>query len=311
VSGLPLVSIVTPCLNMAPFLETTIESVLAQDYPNLEYIVIDGGSTDGSVEILARHGGRLRFSSGPDGGTADAVNRGFRQSRGSIFAFLSADDLYAPGAVSAGVRHLTSDPGAGGVYGEAVWLNAAGEPLGPYPTREFDREQLARECFICQPACFLRREVFEEAGMLDPSLRSAFDYDLWIRVAARHRLRKIGEWLAFSRMHRRNKSLGERRRMFSEVTAVLRKHYAYVPFSWLYGYCCYLVDGRDQFYEPLRPSMLKYALSLPFGLAYNPRQPLRYWKDWSAAASFAGLWRRWNAVSPPGTFGIGPDSVDR
>src|SRR5579872_2866095 len=100
----PLVSIVTPCFNAARFIEETIESVLAQDYPLIDYVVIDGGSTDGTIEILRRYEDRLHWHSARDNGQADAVNRGFAQARGDIFAFLNADDTYLPGAIARAVE---------------------------------------------------------------------------------------------------------------------------------------------------------------------------------------------------------------
>ena len=109
----PLVSIVTPSYNAARYIEQTILSVLSQDYANIEYLVMDGGSADGTVEILKRYEGRLRYVSAPDGGPADAINRGFRASRGAIFAWLNADDTYLAGAVSAAVAHFHSQPDHG------------------------------------------------------------------------------------------------------------------------------------------------------------------------------------------------------
>src|SRR4051794_35635564 len=119
----PLVSIVTPCLNSAPYIERTIESVLAQDYPRIEYTVMDGGSTDGTLAVLERYGGRLRHVSAPDGGAADAINKGLARSQGSIVAWLNADDEYLPGAVSLAVRELLGRPDAAVVYGEGVWID--------------------------------------------------------------------------------------------------------------------------------------------------------------------------------------------
>src|ERR1700686_806852 len=106
----PLVTIVTPCWNAAPFLARTVESVLSQDYPHIEYIVMDGGSSDGTVELLEAWKGRLECVSAPDGGAADAINRGFRRSHGAIFAWLNADDTYQPGAIAAAVRALDAAP---------------------------------------------------------------------------------------------------------------------------------------------------------------------------------------------------------
>ena len=113
----PLVSIVTPCYNMARYVEETVQSVLDQDYPNIEYIIQDAGSTDGTVEILKKYEEKARVYSEPDNGTADAVNRGFQRSRGSVLAFLNADDYYFPGAVSRAVRTLVAHPEVAMVYG--------------------------------------------------------------------------------------------------------------------------------------------------------------------------------------------------
>ena len=290
----PLVSIVTPSYNSAAYLKETIESVLSQDYPRIEYIVVDGGSTDGTIEILERYKERLRYVSGPDSGAAEAINRGFEVSHGSIFAWLSADDTYLPGAVSTAVRYLTSDPNLAAVYGEAYWVSGQGAVLGRYPTQPFDPELLGRECYICQPASFLRRAAFQEVGMLDAALESAFDYDLWIRMSKRYRFSELQERLATSRMHGCSKTLGRRAQVFRETFRILKRHYAYVPFQWVYGYCCYLLDKRDQFYEPLRPSIFKYFLSPPLGCCYNWDQIGRYWREWRSVMSLAGLIRRWN-----------------
>jgi glycosyltransferase involved in cell wall biosynthesis len=126
-----LVSIVTPCLNSARFVRETIESVAAQDYPRIEHIVVDGGSTDGTLEILARYAG-LTVITGPDRGAADAINRGFREARGEYFNYLNADDVLLPSAISAAVKALEEVPDAAGVYGDASWIDETGAAIGPY-----------------------------------------------------------------------------------------------------------------------------------------------------------------------------------
>jgi glycosyltransferase involved in cell wall biosynthesis len=292
----PLVSIVTPCLNAARFIEEAVQSVMSQDYPQIEYIVMDGGSTDGTVEILERAGqryeGRLRFVSGRDRGAADAINRGFSLSRGQIFTYLSADDVYLPGAVSAAVQALREHPEAAVVYGDAWWIDDAGNRIAPYPVRDFDRALLARECFICQPASFLRREAFENAGGMDPEWNLTFDYEFWIRLARTCELRRIEGTFALSRMHRSNLSLGQRQKVFRQMFGLLRRHYGYVPFPWIYAYLCHRADGRDQFFDPLRPSMYRYLESLPVGLFLNRSALIRYFREWFGIMSWAGLLRR-------------------
>jgi len=279
---------------MGRFLEETIQSVLAQDYPNIEYIVMDAGSTDETLGILEKYKGRLDFHSGPDRGTADAINKGFARSHGSVFAYLNADDIYLPGAISNAMRVLASEPGTGVVYGDANWVDEQGRTLAPYPVRPYDAALLSQECFISQPAAFIRREAFELAGRMDSNLQYAYDYDLWIRVSRLYPMRKIDAVLATSRMHTHNKTVGQRRSVLRETLRLLRSHYGYVPFPPVHAYTSYLVDRRDQFFEPLQPSVFKYLLSLPVGLRYNPERPLRFMREWAAVMSLEGLARRWH-----------------
>ena len=138
-NALPKVSIVTPSFNQASFLEQTLRSVLEQDYPNLEYIVIDGGSTDGSVEIINKYADQLAYwQSQPDQGQTDAINQGFAHATGEILAWLNSDDLLLPGAVSAAVRALEEHPEAAMVYGDALLINAQGKTIGKFPAAQTD-----------------------------------------------------------------------------------------------------------------------------------------------------------------------------
>ena len=290
----PLVSVVTPSFQSRPFIEQTIESVLSQDYPRVEYIVMDGGSTDGTLEILERYSGRLQYVSARDGGAADAINRGFRQCHGSIFAWLNADDLYLPGAIATAARRLAASPDVDVVYGEAIWIDAEGKRIGRYPTMSPYRPAIfEQECGICQPAAFMRREAFENAGMLRDDLRYAFDYDLWARLSESRRFQAIPSVLAASRMHRENKTLGNRRGVFQENIALLRRQYGYVPLKWIYGYVAYLRDGRDQFFDPIRYSPMTYLATLPVGIAYNLRRPWRYLREWTRQLTRENLRRLW------------------
>lgn len=300
----PLVSIVTPSYNMAEYLGEAIESVLSQDYPRIEYIVMDGGSSDDTIELLEGYRDRLLYVSAPDGGAAEAINRGFQMSQGSILAWLNADDFYLPGALSQAVRHLMAHPDLGAVHGEANWVDGEGKMIGRYPTRHCGVAELSRDCCVCQPACFFRREVFQAAGCLDPALHSAFDYDLWIRMAKRTRFGRIPSCLANSRMHRANKTLSQRDTVFQESFRILKRGYGYIPFSWVHSRCSYLIDGRDQFYEPLRCSILKYCLSLPVGFWYNWTHPVRYWGEWASVMSLQALARRWDESWLAGKIGL-------
>ena len=280
VQRLPLVSIITPSFNMARYLPETIESVLTQDYPSIEHIVVDGGSTDETLDILNRHSDRLRYVVGKDKGPSDATARGFREATGEIFAWLNADDRYLPGAVRAGVEYLQAHPEIDVVYGEAFWIDENGEVIRRYPTLPFDVNVLERDCFICQPASFMRASAYRRCS-LDPDNNLSFDYDLWIRMAKEGmRFGWIPDYLANSRMHNGAKTIYERERILDASISLLKRHYGYVPFSWVFGRTAFRIDGRDQFFKPLRPSLRKYLASLPAGLQLNSTQRLRFLGDW-------------------------------
>lgn len=283
--SLPLVSIVTPSFNSGKFLEETIQSVLSQDYPRIEYLVMDGSSTDGSAAILERYRDRLQYISQPDKGTADAINRGFQRSCGEILTWLSADDCYLPGAVAAAAGRMAAEPDAAVVYGEGYWMDEFGRTLDRYPTvAPYSPAIFQRECGICQPAAFLRREAVEAVGRLDAALHSAFDYDLWIRLSRHYSFTAIPQYLAKSRMHRHNKSLGQKGLMFEECIHLLQRHYGYVPLRWIYGYLTFLKDHTDQFYFPARTSVSTYLRSLAVGSRYNSQHLFRYWGEWLSHA---------------------------
>ncbi len=278
---------------MAEFLPAAIESVLSQDYPHVEYILVDGGSTDGTLELLERYRGRLTYSSAPDRGPSDAAYQGLRQGRGQVFAWLNADDTYLPGAIRAAVEYLEAHPETDVVYGEGWWIDGRGQVISRYPTRPFDAKLLERDCFICQPAAFLRASSYRRCE-LDPTVNMSFDYELWIRMAkAGFRFASIPQYLANSRMHQGALTINQRRRMFDASMGHLRRHYGYVPFSWIFGYTAYRVDGRDQFFEPLKPTVWKYLVSLPVGLTINYRRPFRFLGEW-LSAPFHAMTRRGN-----------------
>jgi glycosyltransferase involved in cell wall biosynthesis len=286
-----LVSIVTPSYNMARYLPLTIESVLSQDHPSIEYLVVDGGSNDGSLDILNGYGPRLRYVTGKDKGPADAAHRGFQQSKGEIFAWLNADDTYLPGAVRRGVEYLRRHPEVDVVYGEGYWIDEHGTVMGRYPTRAFDPKLLERDCFICQPAAFIRASTYQRCS-LNPEVNQPFDYDLWIRMAKQgFRFASIPEYQANSRVHVGSKTICERNAVFHSSMGLLKQHYGYVPFPWVFGYTAYCMDGRDQFFEPLRPSLPKYVASLPMGLRLNPTRPFRFLGEW-CGAPFGSIRRR-------------------
>jgi glycosyltransferase involved in cell wall biosynthesis len=228
----PLVSIITPSLNQGRFIRDTIESVFSQDYPRLEYIVIDGGSTDDTLDILRSYGDRLTWRSAPDAGQADAVNSGFRLAKGEILGWLNSDDTYHPGAVKAAISHLAANTDTAMVYGDACYIDEKNAVTGTYPTEDFDMNRLAAACLICQPTAFIRRAALETVGMLDPALRYCMDYDLWIRLGARFRIDRIARFLANSRRYPETKSWSHRDQLFEEIYAVAERSFGHVSPHW-------------------------------------------------------------------------------
>ena len=223
----PLVSIVTPSLNQAEFIEETIASVLGQDYPNLEYMVVDGGSRDGTLEILRRHEGRLRWTSGPDDGQSDAINRGFAATSGEIIAWLNADDRYLPGAIGRAVEAFMHDPTLDLVYGQAFWIDRAGRSLGPFRYGEpWDIHDLVnRTNFVQQPAAFFRRAAFDAVGGLDVDLHYVMDYDLWIRLGSGGgHARFLPEVMADVRMHAGTKTASGGLTRFLEMERMIGRY---------------------------------------------------------------------------------------
>ena len=198
-----LVSIVTPSFNQAGFLAHTIESVLAQTYPNIQYIIMDGGSSDDSLEIIKKYGKRISyFESQKDLGQTDALNKGFAHAEGEIFAWLNADDTYLPYAVSRAVEVLQSNPEIGLVYGDANYIDANDRIIGKFPAAQTDYARLKRGyVHIPQQAAFFRGELWQRIGPLDPSFYFAMDYDLWCRLAKISQLKYIPEVWANFRLH--------------------------------------------------------------------------------------------------------------
>lgn len=183
-SKLPRVSLVTPSYNAGPYLRTAIESVLSQDYPHIEYLVMDGGSTDGTIALLREYGDRIRWVSARDDGQADAIARGFEQTSGTVLGWLNADDILGPGAVRTAVETFLAHPGAALVYGNADFIDAEERFIGPCTVVEpFSRQRLLDYGdYIIQPAAFFSRQAYNAAGGLDRSLHWAMDWDLWLRL---------------------------------------------------------------------------------------------------------------------------------
>ena len=234
-----LVSIVTPSFNQGQFLERTIQSVLAQDYQNIQYIVIDGASTDKSIEIIHKYKRRIDFwISEPDRGQTDAINRGFARAKGEILAWINSDDTYHPAAVSQAVKFLQDQPEFAGVYAGADFIDENDQVIGKFPAAQTDYHKLRYGyVHIPQQTFFFRRVFWEKVAPLDTSFNFAMDYDLWVRLAKLAPLKYLPgrKWANF-RLHSDSKTILADLECWPEM---LRVHYReggkrFDPIVWKY-----------------------------------------------------------------------------
>ena len=222
---LPLVSIVTPSFNQAHYLEETIRSVLEQDYPRIEYMIVDGGSKDGSLEIINNYADELAWwVSKEDKGQTDAINKGFGRATGQILAWLNSDDTYEPGAVSTAVEYLQAHPDVGMVYADCNFIDQQGRVIGKFGAAQTDYKRLRQGyVHIPQQTMFFRADLWREVGPLDPSFYFAMDYDLWVRIASRAEIKYLqGQTWANFRIHTSGKTIAADDRCWPEM---LRVHY--------------------------------------------------------------------------------------
>ena len=208
---LPRVSIITPSFNQVAFIEQTIRSVLDQDYPNLEYWVIDGGSSDGSLEIIRKYAGQLAgWVSEPDRGQSEGINKGLARATGEVVAWLNSDDLYYPGAVQAAVAALAANPQASFVFSDVKSIDEAGQPFHRMHYGHWGLANLMRFRIIGQPAVFIRHRFLAQTGLLDPSYHYLLDHHLWLRLAALAEPVYVpGEPWAAARMHAGAKNMAQ------------------------------------------------------------------------------------------------------
>jgi glycosyltransferase involved in cell wall biosynthesis len=268
------VSVITPSYNQGRFIDRTINSVLSQEFHgSLDYMVVDGGSTDESVEILKRYGSSLRWVSEKDRGQADAVNKGLAQATGDVIGWLNSDDIYYPGAIASACEVLDCHPDVDVVYGDANHIDERDEVIERYPTEGWNPDRLLATCYLSQPAVFFRKTVVERFGPLDQELHFCMDYEYWIRLATNGaRFFWIPQVLAGTRLHAETKTLGSRIRVHREINDMLRKRVRRVPDSWLLNYAHAVLDEKgiprsDRFRFPLLVS----AVSLYASLRWNHR----------------------------------------
>lgn len=276
-------TVVTPSYNQGRFIRETIESILSQDYSPLEYMIMDGGSTDETLEILKDYGDRLHWVSEKDRGQSHAINKGWGRARGEVLAWLNSDDIYLPGAISKAVDYFEKNAGAGAIYGEGYHIREDGTVIERYPTEPFNAQRLKETCFICQPTVFIRKRVVEDVGFLDESLKYSMDYDLWFRIAKRYAWGYVPEFLACTRFYAATKTLGQRAAVHREILSVVYRHYRTVPPSWIYGYGHAVLEQHLNRSKPwVNPIFVVALIGLSTWkfLQFNHRVPASEYRRW-------------------------------
>jgi len=271
-----LVSIVTPSFNQASYLEQTLLSVLEQDHADLEYLVIDGGSTDGSADIIKKYASRLAYwVSEKDSGQADAINKGMARAKGDIVAWLNSDDTYLPGTVTAAVQAFDANPDAVLVYADMLAVDEHGQTFNTLRYRQLTLEDLLSFQIIGQPAVFMRRAAFEKSGGLDLSYHLLLDHHLWIRIAAQGRILHLPQTWSAARYHAAAKNR-------AQAAAFGREAFRILEFV-----------ERDNYLAPTLAKIKRRAT------ASAHRVDARYLLDGGQPAASLAAWTRAFLLHPP------------
>lgn len=285
----PLVSIITPSYNQVQFLEIAMRSVLEQDYPDLEYWVMDGGSTDGSLEIILKYADRLKgWVSEKDKGQADGINKGFKRSRGEIVAWLNSDDRYLPGAVSQAVTLFEQHPEAAFVYSDVESIDENGKSFNLMHYGNWKLADLMQFNIIGQPGVFMNRAVLERAGYLDPNYQYLLDHHLWLRMAAiaapLHAGRQV--W-AQARIHGKAKNVADAEKFGPEAFRLakwLGSEEVFYPQNAQYHRKIWAGAYRLNAFYMVDAGSSKEALKLyQQSFKLDPGMTMKHWKHWLLA----------------------------
>ena len=228
----PKISLITPSFNHAKFIRITIDSILSQNYPNLEYIVMDGGSIDGTVEILKSYGKRIRWISKKDKGQSDAINKGFKIATGEIVGFINSDDYLAPGSLNKIAEFFTVNINAYFVTGKCYVVDENNHEVREIVTlyKNFFLKFLRSTCliyiinYISQPATFWRKKIMKKVGYFDENLHYSMDYEYWLRLLQYYKLYFIDEYLAYYRVHNASKAVMSPENQFQIEYDISRKY---------------------------------------------------------------------------------------
>jgi glycosyltransferase involved in cell wall biosynthesis len=274
--NMPLVSIVTPSYNQAPYLEQTIQSVLGQDYPHIEYFVIDGGSTDHSVEMIKRYADRLAYwISEKDRGQAEAINKGFARAKGDILAWLNSDDYYLPNTISSVVKCFEENPDVVMAYGDMLAVDGEGQTINIMKYKQLSLEDLLCFQIIGQPSVFFRRAAFKETGPLETTFHFMLDHHLWVRLAQQGPILHVPQVWSAARYHPAAKNRARAAEFGREAFRVL---------NWAKG----------------QPGLAEVIAGAgPRALASVNRYDARYLLDGGQPAAALGAWFRALFLHPP------------
>lgn len=226
------ISVITPSYNQAQYIERTMKSVLSQDYTDIEYIVMDGGSTDGTVDVIKKYSDQISYwRSEKDSGQSEAINKGLKKATGEVVAFINSDDTYEPGALSAVAKFFQDNPEARWAYGMCRIVSSEDKEIRKAITwyknqllKKYSYAKLLSENFISQPATFWRRGLHEEFGFFDEKDHWCMDYEFWLRIGKRYPAGVINRYLADFRYHLDSKSGQEDKTKFQEELRIAKRY---------------------------------------------------------------------------------------
>lgn len=241
-NNLPRISIVTPSYNQGQYLEATIKSVLGQNYPNLEYFIIDGGSIDDSVDIIKKYKNQLAFwTSEPDNGQTSAINKGLNLITGDIWAYLCSDDTYNKNVFFDIKKQFIENPDIDVIYGDCNWIDEFGNLIRRKKPSPYSVKKLLKDNFLYQPSIFLRKRVLVKYGYFDENLKYAMDYEYWLRISKDSKFKYLHIPIANYRLHSSSKTVGQLRAMRKEMIKIKKVYGRGLHAKFSYWY--YLIWG--------------------------------------------------------------------